>query len=38
MIVEHGLISFLQKFDEQPFLVKLGGKNTRSERESRRLP
>ncbi|MFQ9894035.1 MAG: SAM-dependent methyltransferase, partial [Emergencia sp.] len=26
MIVEHGMISFLQKFDEQPFLVKLGGK------------
>ena len=26
MIVEHGLISFLQKFDEQPFLVKMGGK------------
>ena len=29
MIVEHGLISFLQKFDEQPFLVKLGGKEYR---------
>ena len=26
MIVEHGLISFLQKFDEHPFLVKMGGK------------
>ena len=26
MIVEQGLISFLKKFDEQPFLVKLDGK------------
>lgn len=26
MIVEHGLLSFLEKFDENPFLVKMQGK------------
>ncbi len=27
MIAEHGMISFLRKFDEHPFLVKMGGRD-----------